>query len=242
MEIYSHFPTSMKLIALLLIQNMFIIIYFIASLNFSVCAPVCAVDLVFVVDSSYLFGSTNWRYLLNFTASIAQRLVISPTATQVGFVSYGYFGTDQFYLNTYTSTSQVVNAILSLAYNGDWSNEYNGITQAYSSSFAVTNGNRSNASNVAVVVSGTPYNQGPSPVAAAVIAQSQKVKILSVGVASASPSDVYNISSPPRTQNVTYWNVPTFEQLFFYVGQLYDQICPSTVNTTLSPGKLKIMQ
>ena len=190
---------------------------------------------MFVVDSSFLFGLTNWRYLLNFTASIAQRFVISPTAAQVGFL-YGSSGTDQFYLNTYTSTSQVVNAILSLSYNGDSSNEYNGITQAYSSSFLAINGDRPNAPNVAVVVSGTPYNQGPSPVAASVIAQSQNVKILSVGVASASPSDVYNISSSPKAQNVTYWNVPTFEQLFSYVGQLYDQICPSTVNTTVLPG------
>ena len=188
-------------------------------------APGCVVDLVFVVDSSYLFGITNWRFLLNFTASIAQRLVIGPTGSQVGFVSYGFFGTDRFFLNTYTNTSQVVNAILNLAYNGDWSNEYNGITQAYSSSFLVTNGNRSYAPNVAVVISGIPHNQGPDPLSAALTAQSQNVKILSIGVANADVRDVYNISSPPRAQNLTYWNVPSFDQLYYYVDQVYEQIC-----------------
>ena len=200
----------------------------------------CTVDLVFVVDSSYLMGSTNWQYLLNFTASIAQRLVIGPTASQVGFVSYGFFGTDRFYLNTYTNTSQVVNAILRLPYNGDWSNEYNGITQAYSTSFLVTNGNRSYAPNVAVVISTIPYNQGPSPVSAALTAQSQNVKILSVGVSSASASDVFSIASPPQVQNVTYWNIPTFEQLYSYVGQLYNQICPPQLNYVASQGTLNI--
>ena len=197
----------------------------------------CTVDLVFVVDSSYLFGITNWRYLLNFTASIAQRLVIGPTASQVGFVSYGFAGTDRFYLNTYTNTSQVVNAILGLPYIGDWSNEYNGITQAYSTSFLVTNGNRSYAPNVAVVISGIPYNQGPSPISAAQTAQSQNVKILSVGVSGASLSDVSGISSPPKIQNVSYWYVPTFDQLYSYVGQLYDQICPPYINYVATQGK-----
>ena len=200
----------------------------------------CTVDLVFVVDSSYLMGATNWNYLLNFTASIAQRLVISPTASQVGFVSYGFFGADRFFLNTYTSTSQVVNAILGLSYNADWSNEYNGITQAHSSSFLVTNGNRLSAPDIAVVISSIPYNQGPSPVSAASLAQSKNVKILSVGVDSASYSDVFSISSPPQAQNVTYWKIPTFEKLYSHVGQLYNQICPPQLNDVASEGMLSV--
>ena len=197
----------------------------------------CTVDLVFVVDSSYLFGPTNWQYLLNFTASIAQRLVIGPTASQVGFVSYGFFGADRFFLNTYTNTSQVVNAILGLSYNADWSNEYNGITQMSSSSFTTLNGDRSNVQNVAVIVSGLAYNQGPSPIPAAQTAQNQNIKMLSVGTNSASLSDVIGISSSPRTQNVTYWFVPTFDQLYSYVNLLYNQICPPQISFTATQGK-----
>jgi hypothetical protein len=63
---------------------------------------VCTVDLVFVVDTSYLFGQSNWNYMLNFTASIVQLLSVAPTATQVGFVKYGFSGTDVFFLNRYT--------------------------------------------------------------------------------------------------------------------------------------------
>ena len=201
-------------------------------------ATACAVDLVFVVDSSYLFGLNNWRYLLNFTASIAQRLVIGPTAAQIGFVSYGFFGIDRFYLNTYNTTLQVVNAILNLDYNGDWSNAYSGITQAYSNSFLVTHGNRSYAPNIAVVISAIPHNQGPDPSSAALIAQSQNVKILSVGVENADISDVYNISSPPRIQNLTYWNVPSFTKLFYYVDQVYEQICVRASQFNVQAGKL----
>ena len=201
-------------------------------------ATACAVDLVFVVDSSYLFGLNNWRYLLNFTASISQRLVIGPTAAQIGFVSYGFSGIDRFYLNTYNTTLQVVNAILNLDYNGDWSNEYSGITQAYSNSFLVTHGNRSYAPNIAVVISAIPHNQGPDPSSAALIAQSQNVKILSVGVENADISDVYNISSPPRIQNLTYWNVPSFNKLFYYVDQVYEQICVRASQFNVQAGKL----
>ena len=185
----------------------------------------CTVDLIFVVDSSYLLSSTGWQYFLNFTASIAQRLAISPTASQVGFVSYDFFGTDRFYLNTYISTSQVVNAILGLTYDSGWSHEYNGITQMYTTSFQAAKGNRLFAPDIAVVISGTPYNQGPSPVLPAQSARNKNITILSVGVSSASLDDVYNISSPPRIQNSTYWYIPTFDKLYSYAGQLSDSIC-----------------
>ena len=200
----------------------------------------CSVDLVFVVDSSCFFGVDNYQYLLNFTASIVQRLTIGSTASRVGFVSYGIYGTDIFYLNTYSSTSQVVNAILTLPYNGDWSNQFSGITQTYSTSFQAANGDRTNVQNVAVVISGFPYNQGSSPTLAAHVAHSQNIKILSVGVSGASLNDVYNISSFPKVQNITFWNVPTFEMLYSYVEQLHNQICEPQVNFIATPGKLAV--
>ena len=199
-------------------------------------SSVCSVDLVFVVDSSCFFGADNYQYLLNFTASIVQRLTIGSTASRVGFVSYGFYGTDIFYLNTYSNTSQVVNAILTLPYNGDWSNQFSGITQTYSTSFQEANGDRTNVQNVAVVISGSPYNQGSSPTLAAQVAQSQNIKILSVGVSGASLNDLYNISSFPRVQNITFWNIPTFEMLYSYVGQLHSQICQPHVNFIAIPG------
>ena len=222
--------------ALVFYYNVYYNVFFVIGIVV-LAATNCVVDLVFVVDSSYLLGLTNWRYLLNFTASIAQRLIIGPTTAQVGFVSYGFFGIDRFFLSTYTNTLQVVNAILSLDYNGDWSNEYSGITQAYSNSFLVKNGNRSYAPNIAVVISAVPHNQGPDPSSAALIAQSQNVKILSVGVDIADTRDVYNISSPPRIQNLTYWIVPSFNKLFHYVDQVYEQICVRPAQFKVQAGE-----
>jgi hypothetical protein len=73
---------------------------------------------VFLVDSCYMIGSSNWNLMMNFTASIAQRLAIGSAANQVGFVKYGSTPSTIFDLNEYTSTSQVVNAILSNPFSG----------------------------------------------------------------------------------------------------------------------------
>jgi hypothetical protein len=205
---------------------------------------VCTVDLVFVVDTSYLFSPSSWNYMLNFTASIVQLMSVAPTATQVGFVKYGFTGTDVFILNRYTTTSQVVNAILSIPFAGDWSNEQAGIQQIYTSSFLPINGNRTYAPDVAVVISGLAHNQGGDPSVAAQIAMTYGIQVLSVGImdngggGGASASDVINIASSPKVQNVTYWNVPNFASLYRYVGQVYNSICPAQVSFTAVNGKL----
>ena len=93
------------------------------------------------------------------------------------------------------------------------------------SSFSITNGNRSYAPNVAVVISGVPYDQGPDPVSAAQIAKNQNIKILSVGVDKADLNDAAHISSNPNLENITYWSVPTFKELFSRVNDVYEQIC-----------------
>ena len=152
---------------------------------------------------------TNWQFLLNFTASITQCLLVGRTASQVGCFSNGFYGTDRFYFKTYNNTSQVVNAILSQSNNADWSDEYNGITQMHSTSFQTQNSELLDVQNVDVIVSGLTYNYSSSPISAAQTAQSQNIKIVSVSADSALLSDVISISSSPRTQNVTYWFIPT---------------------------------
>lgn len=200
-------------------------------------AAVCTLDLVFVIDSSYLVGQTNWNYILNFTASLASRFVVGTTATQIGFVTYGFSGINQFYLNTHGNTSSVVNAILRLPYSADWSNQISGITTAYSTSFLVTNGNRTYAPDVIVVLSAVPPNQPASsdPTVAAQIAQNLGIKVYSVGVYQANPAIVYNVSSYPRIENITYFNIATFDALYSRVDQIYNQICgPAVYEGTFS--------
>jgi hypothetical protein len=199
----------------------------------------CAADVVFVVDSSYTFGSANWPYMINFTASIAQLLTIGPTASQVGLVTFGSSGTQVFNLNTYTTTSQVVSAILNAGYTPNWSNENAGITTMYSSSMTAANGARANVPHVAVVVSAIAYNQGSDPALASLTAQALGIEMLSVGVAQASLSDVINIASSPEQQGVTYWYVSNFNQLYSDVQQVYTQICSySSSSTTTGSGSL----
>lgn len=205
-----------------------------------VLVPGCVVDLVFVVDSSYLFSLSQWNLMLNFTASIASLLSIAPTGSQVGFVTYGFSATERFYLNRYTNTSQVVNAILSLPFNGDWSNQYAGLNEVNTVAFQPVNGNRTYAPDIVVFIAGIPRNQPLSGVSdpgiPALIAKNNGVKILSIGVNQANMSDIINIASAPKAQNLTYWYVPTFDQLYQYVGQVYNEICVPYTRYTAYQG------
>jgi hypothetical protein len=191
---------------------------------------------VFLLDSSYLIGQSNWNQMLNFTASIAQRLTIGSTANQVGLVKFGSSASRIFDLNTYASTSQVVNAILSGGYTPDWNDEQAGIDYVASTSFTTARGARPNPiPRVMLVLSAFAHQVPPpdntNPVTAANNAKAQGIEILSVGVGSGvSTSDVVGISSSPQANGDTYWLVPSFNQLYDYVSQIFNQICPVTIS------------
>lgn len=190
----------------------------------------CVLDLVFVVDSSFLLDATKWAYVVNFTSSIAQYMTVGPTTVNIGYVTYGTNPTARFFLSTYGTTSAIVNAINAIPLAQDFSNEAAALNYLTTTMFTTANGDRYWINNAAVVVSAVTANSGGSPVNNALLAQAAGIKIFSVGIQQdgASLSDVYNISSPPRQQNNSWFMVPTYQQLSQYVGPVYSALCPGT--------------
>lgn len=170
--------------------------------------------------------------MMNFTASIVQRLTIGPSASQVALVKYGFSATTIFNLNTYSSTSQVVSAILNAQYTPDWNDEATGISYATSNAFTTANGLRSGSTRIMLVLSAYPHapvGTTADPTAASQTAQSQGIKVLSVGAGNGvSTADVINIASAPQVSGSTYFLIPSFDQLFSNVPSVTNQICPSS--------------
>ena len=123
------------------------------------------VDLVFMIDSSYLLGNTNyWQQVINFIVNIINGLSIGPSDTQVGIVVIGWPATSVIYLNTYSDKTSLISAIQALKYSPQWTHLAYGIHEMTTSQFTESNGDRLNYPNVAIVILATAADQGQSDI------------------------------------------------------------------------------
>ncbi|XP_048390036.1 collagen alpha-3(VI) chain isoform X2 [Stegostoma tigrinum] len=75
-------------------------------------------DLVFLIDGSRNLGSDEFQFMRSFIANFIEDLNIGPDAIQVGMVQYSKTPSTVFYLNTYTTKTEVLKAIKNLRQKG----------------------------------------------------------------------------------------------------------------------------
>jgi len=68
-------------------------------------------DIVFMLDSSTSEGRDNFRTELNFVKNITLAFQIDQNNVQIGIVTFSTSPTNQFHLNTYNQSTDVLNAI-----------------------------------------------------------------------------------------------------------------------------------
>lgn len=188
----------------------------------------CNLDLVFVVDSSYLLTSaTYWQPLLTFLTDIVNALTIGPTNTQIGFVVIGWPASSKFYLNTYSTKSDVINAIQALSYVPQWTYTASGLHEATYSQFSTARGDRSSYANVALVVMGTATDQFAASIPGEAQASASLGNVIyAVGATSlVNSTEVQLISSSPRQLNTNYFLTSSPSQLASLENSILSNMC-----------------
>ena len=189
----------------------------------------CALDLVFVLSTSSRQSASTWSNIVNFVYELVSRLNIGSDAVQIGVVTYGSTSIDQFYLQDYLLRSTVLQRISNLAsvQLTTLNNLANGLNEAYSQQFVSFRGDRVNVQNVVVVL--TPVQSDDSTTnifAQANILKNAGTRIYSIGVNSASTSEMQGVSSSPQVLNSNYFMVAQDTQLNSFVDTFYNIICP----------------
>ena len=152
---------------------------------------------------------------------------IGPDEVRVGLVTYGFFGTDRIFLNSYSTASSLVQAIQAVSATGDWSNLANGLNQAYESQFITANGDRANVQNVVVVIAPAKSDQGTDgTISTANILKNAGIKIYAVGMNNADATEMQAITSSPQTLGSNYFMLSSDTQLSSLVNTLHSTLCP----------------
>ncbi len=185
------------------------------------------VDLVFMIDSSYLLGGSNyWQQVIDLMINIIDGLTIGPSNTQVGLVVIGWPATSKFYLNSYLNKSTLISAIQVLQYTPQWTHLAYGLQEINANQFTLSHGDRSNYPNVAIVILATVADQGQSDtLTKAEAAWNAGIKIYAVGVTNkVNEKELASISSLPHQLNENYFVVEKFAAISNLTMPLLHQI------------------
>ena len=155
----------------------------------------------------------NWNLLLNFMASIIDRLPRS--GTQVGAVLFSDRGDLLFRLNQYSNLEDARDSILRTRYPGANTNTSGGLYIAHSQLFNVNNGDRPNVPNLAIVITdGKSTFDNASTIPNAQDLKRDGVQVLRVGVTnSMDENELKGLSSLPQVRDRNYFTTPDFQQL-----------------------------
>ncbi|KAI0225936.1 Zinc metalloproteinase dpy-31 [Lamellibrachia satsuma] len=191
----------------------------------TMCGPV---DLAFLIDSSGSIGKVNWPKILNFMKMFSSKLTVSPDRARISVISFGNDATLHFRLDSHTTLKSTEDAIDQIRWKDQWTNTGAALRVIKNDVFKWEHGDRSNAPNVAVLITDGPSNKDSwQTVPNAESARNAGIKIFAVGVGSqVDPVEMKGITG--SKDRMTYvWD---FDEMLkeSTMKTLYSKICSLT--------------
>ena len=112
----------------------------------------CPADIIFVLDKSGSIHSSDFDLTKSFLSRLVNRLDIDSGKTRVGLVTYATNIGSGFNLSDHSSVAAVQAAISALSYTGGNTNTAAALAHVRRSMLTAATGDRSNVSNVVVVL------------------------------------------------------------------------------------------
>jgi collagen type VI alpha len=161
-------------------------------------------DVMLVLDTSGSVRNDRFFYVQSFIASIIDQLEIGTDKTLVGALRFNDSTQELFSLNTYNTRQDIMYAIQKLVFYGGRTNISGALATLATRAFNVANGDRSDAPNVALIITDGGANVDvANTVGNAITVRQQGINVfvLSIG----SDPNVYGLWSLVYEQ--TQWNV-----------------------------------
>ncbi|XP_076097610.1 collagen alpha-5(VI) chain-like isoform X1 [Mytilus galloprovincialis] len=146
-------------------------------------------DIVFLLDSSSSEGSTNFETQLQFVSNFSSRFFIGPDAVQIGLATFSSNPQNQFWLNTYSNLSDVLNALQNVPYTQGGTNTAEALSFAKNSSFTKAHGARDGIPKVLIVLTDGQSQSPPDTAIQARNLHKTDIKVISIGIGSSVNKD-----------------------------------------------------
>ena len=170
-------------------------------------------DLIFVLDSSGSVGYNNFQLIKALTYNITNSFEVNPDHIHVGVITYATYTYIRFYLNTYDTKSQVLQAISNLPYTAGGTYTHTALNAMRTIMFTESKGARPASQGVpriAIVVTDGASTSRSSTLTAAAAMHTAGIIAYSVGIASALEEELQAIATKP-----SYVYRTTFDEKLF---------------------------
>ncbi|KAI0231038.1 Collagen alpha-1(XIV) chain, partial [Lamellibrachia satsuma] len=190
-------------------------------------------DIVFVMDSSISVGIDNWNKLLDFMLRVVDNLYTDTADVRIGAVRFSSNAVSVFHLNTYSDKNSLENGIRQMTYDYGWTNTVAGINVMHNSGFKPENGDRTDAQNIAIIVTdGRSYDYNDT-ISSAEAARRDSIHIYSIGVTSnINEKEVSGMASEPKLKNKNYYLATDFNSLTAVADALVSTACNTSGKIT----------
>lgn len=150
------------------------------------------------MDASGSVGRSNFQLMKNFVHDIVNNFNVGLNNVRVGVMSYGSSNQYHFYLNTYSTKSSVLTAILNLPYSGGGTNTAGALDGMRTIGFSTSKGARSSSQGIpriGIVITDGHSNNYHATVTAANNAHNAGIIVFAIGIAGANQNELNAIAS-----------------------------------------------
>ena len=202
------------------------------------------VDLCLIIDSSGSIrdhnprdGSDNWETQLDFLSDLVGDFTVGPDATRVGAVVFSEQVRLEFPLDRYTSVEALQGALKAIPYMGQTTNTPEALSQTRNLCFNPSTGDRSDAVNLAIIVTDgvpyPPYRRTPA-LDAAVSLRNAGVEMIAVGITDALDEEFLKaMSSAPQIEGKNFFTAIDFAELDSIRQTVVEGACEAIVTGNL---------
>ncbi|XP_071095868.1 uncharacterized protein [Haliotis cracherodii] len=185
-------------------------------------------DVTFLVDSSGSIGSSDFSVMLGFLQQVVEGLGVSRAGTHVAIVRFSSSPQVVFRLNEYYDTDDIVRNIHRIFYVGGSTNTAGGIDEMMSSVFTTSNGMRSQASKLVILLTDGGSDSTSQTMAAAERAKAAGVVFFTIGIGSVNPDELMSVATQPNCTH--YFLLNNFAEIDTILYEIQRSACRAVLS------------
>lgn len=181
--------------------------------------------MVFLIDRSGSIRSNRFEAVKEFFVSVIDELEVYDGKIRIGAVTFDDTAEVGFYLNSYSSKQDIVQAIRKIQYGGGRTNIASALTLARNNLFVGSRGDRDDAPNFLVVFTdGNANINEDETIPQAILTRIAGIHVINVAVGKdINMLELRSIASDPVAENV--FTVTSFADLNDIASQLILSVC-----------------
>ncbi|CAG2253559.1 COL6A [Mytilus edulis] len=190
------------------------------------------VDMVIILDSSTSVGSDNYDKMKDFCKDFLRNADLDSGNVRVGILSYSTAVKVEFYLNSFSTSQEILDAIDNIPYRYGSTNTADSLQRMREEMFSVANGDRLGVPDICLILTdGVSNINSRRTIPEAEKSRAAGIHIYAIGIGLQDTRELDGIASVPSSENS--FNVQSFDELSVLSERVFEAFCP--VATTVKP-------